>query len=89
MQQSSIIIINKSGLHARASAKLVALASTYQCNIQIKYADKPADGKSIMSLLMLAAGVGSQLQLITEGEDEDEALQAIEELISKGFDEKS
>lgn len=88
MQQSSIIITNKSGLHARAAAKLVALASAYECSIQIQYANKQADGKSIMSLLMLAAGVGSQLLILTEGEDENEALRAIENLISLGFYEE-
>lgn len=87
MLETTAEIINKAGLHARAAAKLVALTSTYNCRIRIGQ-DKLVDGKSILSLMMLAAVKGTTVKIVAEGEDEQIALDAIVELINNRFDEK-
>lgn len=89
MQQSTLIIINKRGLHARAAAKFVETASLYEASIRIHFGGKEADGKSIMSLLMLAAGHGSEITLTTDGHDEHSAVKALQDLINNRFDEES
>lgn len=88
MQTKTLTIINKLGLHARAAAKLVRLSSEYSANVKIEYNGKSANAKSIMSVMMLAAAIGSEISLFVEGEDEIEALTAIEELINNRFDEE-
>ncbi|MBL4607868.1 MAG: HPr family phosphocarrier protein [Pseudomonadales bacterium] len=88
MKRLSLTLINGRGLHARAATKLVALAKAYQCTTQLSFDGKEADGKSVMSLLMLAAGPGSQITLITSGHDEDSALVAIQALIDNKFEEE-
>lgn len=88
MIEENITIINKLGLHARAAAKLVATASAYASQIQIEKEGKAVDGKSIMSVLMLAAGKGTEIKLIVEGEDESTALDALKTLINNRFDEE-
>lgn len=88
MPAREITIINKLGLHARAAAKFVGVASTYPCQVRIgRSAESLVDGKSIMAVMMLAAGKGTNLHLHTEGEQEDEALNALVELINNRFDE--
>ena len=87
MKQSSLTLTNARGLHARAATKLVETAKMYQCSIQLNFDGSEADGKSVMSLLMLAAGPGSQINIITSGHDEEEALKAIQTLIANKFDE--
>lgn len=87
MIKSEVILVNKLGLHARASAALVKLASTFDATITIEYGDKTADGKSIMSVMMLAAAVGSKLQISIFGEDEQAAMKAISDLIADQFGE--
>ena len=87
MKQSSLTLINERGLHARAATKLVETAKTFQCTAQLYFDGNEADAKSVMSLLMLAAGPGSQISLITSGHDEDAALTAIQALIENKFDE--
>lgn len=87
MIEQEITIINKLGLHARAAAKLVAVASRYPCRIEICKDGKKVDGKSIMSLLMLAAGKGTDIILIANGEEEQDAIDALVELIENRFDE--
>jgi len=87
MKQSSLTLINERGLHARAATKLVETAKTFQCTAQLCFDGSEADAKSVMSLLMLAAGPGSQITLITSGHDEDAALTAIQALIENKFDE--
>ncbi len=87
MIEQPISIVNKLGLHARAAAKLVTLACSFQSSIELRSAQKSANGKSIMSVMMLAAGKGSQIQLRVEGDDEKQAFSALELLINCGFDE--
>jgi phosphocarrier protein HPr len=82
-----IEIKNKLGLHARAAAKLVHTAARYKSSIKIKKGDEEVDGKSILGILLLAAGRGSVITVRAEGEDEAEAVDAIEKLIDAKFDE--
>lgn len=89
MQEKNIKIINPLGLHARAAAQLVRLAGKYKSKINLIRNDNAvmADAKSILSVLTLAAAKGTELQLMVEGIDEIEALEAVEELIANGFGE--
>lgn len=87
MIERKIIITNKLGLHARAAAKLVTLASSFQSKIELKTTCKTANGKSIMSVMMLAAGKGSEITLFIDGNDEKQAVAALEVLINQRFDE--
>ncbi len=80
-------IINKLGLHARPCAKFVKLANTFKCEVWVGKDSDTVNGKSIMGLMMLAAGNGSKLVLTCEGPDAEEALAAIEKLILSKFDE--
>jgi len=85
--QTQITIINKLGLHARAAAKFVACASSFSSRIQAGKDGALVDAKSIMSVMMLAAGKGTVLDLEIQGNDEDAALEALTELIQNRFDE--
>lgn len=85
--RKQLTIINKLGLHARAASKLVATASRFASSILINRNGQTADAKSIMSLLMLAASKGTELEFIISGNDAEEALQHIEALINNRFDE--
>ncbi|MBJ9976169.1 HPr family phosphocarrier protein [Pseudomonas sp. S75] len=88
MPAREITIINKLGLHARAAAKFVGVAGKFPCQVRIGRApDKMVDGKSIMAVMMLAAGKGTPVHLSTEGEQDEQALQALVELIENFFDE--
>jgi phosphocarrier protein len=87
MQQREIEIINKLGLHARAAARLVTLAQTYSAEIHVARNGQKVNGKSIMGVMMLAAARGSIIEITTDGEDEQEAMQALVELINNRFDE--
>lgn len=89
MLESRIKVINPLGLHARAAAQLVRLAGKFKSRIILKRIDNNviADAKSILSVLTLAAAKGTHLELEVEGDDEHEALQAIEEIFAKGFGE--
>jgi len=80
-------IKNKLGLHARAAAKLVHIAARFKSDIKIRKGDEEVDGKSILGILLLAAGRGSVITLKADGEDERDALDAIEKLIDAKFDE--
>jgi phosphocarrier protein HPr len=82
-----IEIKNKLGLHARAAAKLVHTAARFKSSIKIKKGDEEVDGKSILGILLLAAGKGSIITVRAEGEDEAAAVQAIEQLVDAKFDE--
>jgi len=88
MIEIKITIINKLGLHARAAAKFVATASAYSCNVQAGKEGKMVDGKSIMSVMMLAASKGTELTMSFDGKDEQEAMQAMTTLINNRFDEE-
>jgi len=83
-----LTIINKLGLHARAAAKLVALASNYQSEIAIENEGKMINGKSIMGVMMLAASQNSVITITITGDDEDNAMRNIENLINNYFDEE-
>ncbi|WAH59734.1 HPr family phosphocarrier protein [Pseudomonas silvicola] len=89
MPAREIEIINKLGLHARAAAKFVGVAGKFpDCQVRIgRNPDNLIDGKSIMAVMMLAAGKGTQVYVNTEGEQQDEAMAAIVELINNKFDE--
>ncbi len=87
MLRQKITIINKLGLHARAAAKFVSCAASFSSSIQVGQEGKMVDGKSIMSIMMLAAGKGTELALEIDGGDEEEALAAITQLIENRFDE--
>ena len=81
MQTQEITIVNKLGLHARASAKLTKLAGSFQCDVWMSKGQRRVNAKSIMGVMMLAAGLGSQVVLETDGPQETEALQALVALI--------
>lgn len=87
MIQTSIIISNKLGLHARASAKFTKLAGSFPCEVFLSRNGRRVNAKSIMGVMMLAAGMGSEVQIETEGEREDEAMQALRALIDDKFGE--
>jgi len=87
VSERQIEIRNKLGLHARAAAKLVHTAARFKCDIKIRKGDEEVDGKSILGILLLAAGRGSVITVRANGEDENDALGAIQELIDRKFDE--
>ncbi|BDX02580.1 MAG: HPr family phosphocarrier protein [Marinomonas sp.] len=87
MQEESIVIINKLGLHARAAGKLIETTTRFSCDITIEKDGRNVDGKSIMAMMMLAAGKGTEIRIKTNGDDEKEAIEAIIELINNRFGE--
>lgn len=87
MLQTKIKIINKLGLHARAAAKFVTLASEYKSHVFLEHHSKKVNGKSIMGVMMLAAANGTELTLILDGTDEQEASKALVLLVKNRFDE--
>lgn len=87
MLQKDITIINKLGLHARAAAKFVTLASQFECIVEVARNQQKVNGKSIMGVMMLAASKGTTLTIYTDGPDEETALQQIEALILDRFQE--
>ena len=87
MIKRDITISNKLGLHARASAKLAKMAGSFPCEVWITRGDRRVNAKSIMGVMMLAAGIGTQVTLETDGAHEDEAMSALEGLINNKFDE--
>jgi phosphocarrier protein len=89
MIQREIEIINKLGLHARAAAKFVTLASGFESEVQLELNGNQVNGKSIMGVMMLAAAQGTQLVITVEGPDEHEATEKLCELIANRFDEES
>ncbi|NLC72043.1 MAG: HPr family phosphocarrier protein [Desulfuromonadaceae bacterium] len=87
MEKENLVIINRLGLHARAAAQLVKAANCFESNIMIEKDGSAVDGKSIMSILMLAAQKGSVISVSADGRDEKEALAAIKDLVGNGFGE--
>ncbi|MBU3622821.1 HPr family phosphocarrier protein [Polynucleobacter sp. AP-Latsch-80-C2] len=87
MPVAEIEIINKLGLHARASAKLSQLAAQFPCEILLSRNGRQINAKSIMGVMMLAAGIGSKVTLETVGDQADEAMAALTELINNRFGE--
>ncbi|MGE5094100.1 MAG: HPr family phosphocarrier protein [Betaproteobacteria bacterium] len=87
MPSRTVKVVNKLGLHARASAKLTQLASSFKSAVWIARNGRRVNAKSIMGVMMLAAGLGSTVELETEGPDENEALDALERLFIERFGE--
>lgn len=87
MQQQDALIINKLGLHARASAKLTQLASGFKCEVNLSRNNRRVNAKSIMGVMMLAAAKGTTISIETSGEDEDAAMAALQQLINNYFGE--
>jgi phosphocarrier protein len=87
MIQTQTTISNKLGLHARASAKLTKLASTFPCDVWLTRGERRVNAKSIMGVMMLAAAQGTTLALETDGEQAQEAMDALLALIANKFDE--
>lgn len=87
MIERDIEIRNKLGLHARAAAKFVHTAARFKADIKVRKGDEEVDGKSILGILLLAAGRGSTVRVRADGEDERDALDAVEKLIEAKFDE--
>jgi phosphocarrier protein HPr len=85
--KTSVTISNKLGLHARASAKLTKLAGSYPCEVWLTRGDRRVNAKSIMGVMMLAAGLGVTVEVETDGEREQEALDAIVALMNDKFGE--
>lgn len=88
MQQQEFEIVNKLGLHARASALFVKTASKFKSEVKLARESVEVNGKSIMGIMMLAAAKGTKIRLTVEGVDEDEAMQVIGALIVDGFGEE-
>ena len=87
MIKTNTTISNKLGLHARASAKLTKLAGSFPCEVWMSRGDRRVNAKSIMGVMMLAAGIGSEVVVETSGEREQEAMDAIQALIGDKFGE--
>ena len=85
--EKDITIVNRLGLHARPAAMFVRIASRYRAEVWVDKAGEQVNGKSIMGLMMLAAGQGSKLHIRCEGQDADKAMQELEELIQAHFNE--
>ena len=87
MIKTSATISNKLGLHARASAKLTKLAGSFPCEVWISKGERRVNAKSIMGVMMLAAGIGSEVELETDGAQEQEAMDALLNLMADKFGE--
>ncbi len=87
MIEETLVLKNRLGLHARAAAKFVHAAASFESKISITKDGDEVDGKSILGLLLLAAGKGSALLVRVEGPDEDAAFAALKELVDRRFDE--
>jgi phosphocarrier protein len=87
MREQDIVISNRLGLHARASAKLVQLVQGFKSTVLLLNKSREVNAKSIMGVMMLAAGLGTQLTVRAEGPDEDAALAAVIDLFQRNFDE--
>ena len=87
MIKKSVTISNKLGLHARASAKLTKIAGSYPCEVWLSRGDRRINAKSIMGVMMLAAGLGSDIEIETDGPDEQSAMDALVAMINDKFGE--
>jgi len=87
MHKRTVTIVNKLGLHARAAAKFVTLASGFESDVQLLRGDREVNGKSIMGVMMLAAGKGTEIELVADGPDEQEALDRLARLVEERFGE--
>ena len=85
--EKEITIVNRLGMHARPAAMFVRIASRFRCEVWVEKEGEQINGKSIMGLMMLAAGQGSKLKIRCEGPDADKAMEELEELIQQKFNE--
>ena len=88
MTSRNLTVVNQLGLHARAAAKFVHLASRFQSRIRVARNARQMDGKSIMGLLLLAAACGSMITVTADGPDEEAAIDALSALVQSGFGEE-
>lgn len=88
MREATLEIVNERGLHARAAARFVHCASRFESRVTVGCEGEEADGKSILSLMVLGAARGCEITLRTEGPDEDAAMSQLTALVSGGFDER-
>ena len=86
--KATVEIINERGLHARASAKFVKLASTFDAEVHVSRDGSTVDARSIMGLMMLAAGIGSTIDIAADGPEAEAAVDALSELVANRFDEE-
>lgn len=86
--RQTVTIVNQLGLHARAATKLAQLCQQFQAKIALVQDDKTADASSVLALLMLASSKGKTLEVCTQGDDAEQALIAVVDLINNGFDEQ-
>ena len=89
MPEQTVTIVNRLGLHARAAAKLVTEANRHAADVRVRKDGREVSDKSIMGVMMLAAAKGSQITLITEGDDAEHALTCLAELVAERFGEES
>ena len=87
MISQSVVVVNQLGMHARAAAKFVHLATRYQARVRVARDAREMDGKSIMGILLLAAARGSTITISADGSDEDDAVRALVALVEAGFGE--
>lgn len=83
-----VTVPNKYGLHARPATSFAAAAEAFACEVLVRQGDTDADGKSIMELMMLAATKGTELEIVCTGDDADRCLEALADLVRRGFDEE-
>lgn len=88
MIKKNVTVVNKLGLHARAAAKLVSLATTYNSDIMVEKDGRQVNGKSIMGVMMLAASKNTTIQFSVNGDDEASAIEALEDLVNNRFGEE-
>lgn len=89
MVERVVTIVNEAGIHATPAALLVRLAEKFKSDIQLEKGGVVVDGKSILSIMLLAAACNSEIRVMVNGEDENEALEAVAGLIARGFEEKN
>lgn len=87
MQETTVEIVNRAGLHARPASEFVKLAGRFRCEVRLEKDGFEVNGKSIMGVLMLAAERGSRLVIRADGEDAPQALKALADLVRRGFEE--
>ena len=87
MTSRHLTVVNELGLHARAAARFVSVASRFRSQIRVTRGQRTMDGKSILGLLLLAAARGSELTISADGPDEEEAVAALGSLVERGFEE--
>jgi phosphocarrier protein HPr len=89
MQKIQVKVTNALGVHARPSAKIAQLASMFSCSVWLAVKGRRADARSVVAVMLLAAGVGSTITIETSGADEKEAIDALTDLIARGFPARS